>query len=96
MLIGDAPPIDSGKLLNQARQLKSASIIAAIEKLESEQHRASREVLTALLAGTPSADVLRSTQGIRLLRIEADIGNLRAKLETVSNSRSMADLEAVV
>ncbi|OQS08395.1 hypothetical protein B0T38_20240 [Chromobacterium violaceum] len=95
LLIGDAPSLSDGQLLDHARQNKTASIVTAISQLESEQHRATREVLAAILAGRSAADILHDEAGIRLLRVESDISQWRAKLAAVSKAQTMAELSSI-
>lgn len=77
------------------RKSRMASCQAEISLLESDQHRAVRELLTAMLGGAAPAEALKTEAGQKLQQVETQIVRLRDTLGRIAKAHTMAELDAV-
>ncbi|WP_434627679.1 hypothetical protein [Chromobacterium sp. CV08] len=89
-----AAPADTTPIVT-LRALRTAALTDAIAALEAEQHRATREALVALMAGTAPTDIAKTAAGQRLAAVDSQAATLRALLPKIAAAATAADLAAI-
>jgi hypothetical protein len=92
---GNTPDPANALSLDERKAGKTAALSASIKALEDAQHRATREALNALLAGTPQTEVANSAAGQRLADIDQQIATLRARFAAIDAAPSADALDTI-
>ncbi|OVE46155.1 hypothetical protein [Chromobacterium violaceum] len=82
--------------IEQQRQARIAHCQGEISRLEADQHRAVRELLTLMLGGAIPADALRTEAGQKLQQVDTAIARLRAMMERIGKAQTATELDEVV
>ncbi|MCD4503633.1 hypothetical protein LQR30_05920 [Chromobacterium piscinae] len=90
--LADGPALS----IEQQRQTRMARCQGEIGRLEADQHRAVRELLTAMLGGAAPADALKTEAGQRLQQVDTAIAQLRAVQERIAKAQTPAELNEIV
>ncbi|ERE08076.1 hypothetical protein [Pseudogulbenkiania ferrooxidans] len=81
--------------IEQLRQSRMARCQGEIGRLEADQHRAVRELLTSMLGGAAPVDALKTEAGQRLQQVETAIVRLRSVLERIAKAQTSAELNEI-